>query len=54
MYKYLMLMVMHTASDVDLVERAYTDMSYKFFLGLNSEDEEISLSLLSKYPRQRL
>ena len=54
MFKYLMLKAMHPASDVDLVERAYTDMSYKFFLGLNPEDEVIDPSLLSKFRRQRL
>ena len=54
MFKYLMLKAMHPASDVDLVERAYTDMQYKFFLGLNPEDEVIDPSLLSKFRRQRL
>ena len=54
MFKYLMLKAMHPASDVDLVKRAYTDMSYKFFLGLNPEDEVIDPSLLSKFRRQRL
>jgi Transposase domain (DUF772). len=54
MFKYLMLKAMHPASDDDLVKRAYTDMSYKFFLGLNPEDEVIDPSLLSKFRRQRL
>ena len=54
MFKYLMLKAMHPASDVDLVKRAYTDMSYKFFLGLNPEDDVIDPSLLSKFRRQRL
>ena len=54
MFKYLMLKAMHPASDVDLVRRAYTDMSYKFFLGLNPEDNVIDSSLLSKFRRQRL
>ena len=52
--EYLMLKAMHPASDEDLVKRAYTDMSYKFFLGLNPEDDVIDLSLLSKFRRQRL
>ena len=34
MFKYLMLKAMHPASDEDLVKRAYTDMSYKFFWDL--------------------
>ena len=54
MFKYLMLKAMHPASDVDLVGRAYTDMQYKFFLGLNPEDDVIDPSLLSKFRRQRL
>ncbi len=54
MFKYLMLKAMHPASDVDLVKRAYTDMSYKFFLGLNPEDDVIDPSSLSKFRRQRL
>jgi hypothetical protein len=54
MFKYLMLKAMHPASDEDLVRRAYTDMSYKFFLGLNPEDDVIDPSLLSKFRRQRL
>jgi transposase len=54
MFKYLMLKAMHPASDEDLVRRAYTDMSYKFFLGLNPEDGVIDPSLLSKFRRQRL
>ena len=51
MFKYLMLKAMHPASDEDLVKRAYTDMSYKFFLGLNPEDDVIDPSLLSKFRR---
>jgi len=54
MFKYLLLKAMHPASDVDLVKRAYTDMSYKYFLGLNPEDDVIDPSLLSKFRRQRL
>ena len=54
MFKYLMLKAMHPASDEDLVKRAHTDMSYKFFLGLNPEDDVIDPSLLSKFRRQRL
>jgi transposase len=54
MFKYLMLKAMHPASDEDLVKRAYTDMSYKFFLGLNPEDDVIDPSLLSKFRRQCL
>lgn len=54
MFKYLMLKAMHPASDEDLVRRAYTDMSYKFFLGLSPEDGVIDPSSLSRFRRQRL
>lgn len=41
-------------SDVDLVERALYDLSYKYFLGLNPEDEVINASTLSKFRKLRL
>lgn len=50
LFKYLM----HPASDRDLVARSYTDMSYKFFLGLNPEDDVIAPSLLTVFRRQRM
>lgn len=45
---------MYPASDRDLVVRSYTDMSYKFFLGLNHEDDIIDPSLLTMFRRQRM
>jgi transposase len=54
MFKYLLLKVINPQSDVDLVKRAYTDMSYKYFLGLAPEDDVIDPSLLTKFRRQRL
>lgn len=54
MFKYLYLKVRYDLSDRDLIERAKTDMSMKFFLGLNPEDMVIPPSLLSKFRRQRL
>ncbi|WP_368791450.1 IS1182 family transposase [Companilactobacillus farciminis] len=54
MFKYVLLKAIYNLSDRDLVERAKTDLSLKFFLGLNPEDDIIHPSLLSKFRRQRL
>lgn len=54
LFKYLLLKTMYPASDRDLVARSYTDMSYKFFLGLNLEDDVIDPSLLTVFRRQRM
>ena len=40
LFKFLFLKCLHPMSDVDLVERALYDLSYKYFLGLNPEDED--------------
>ena len=54
MFKYLLLKAMYPVSDVGLVKRAFTDMSYKYFLGLNPEDPVIESSTLTKFRRNRL
>lgn len=54
MFKYLLLKVLYPCSDRGLVARAYTDMSFKYFLGLAPESEVIEASSLSKFRRQRL
>ena len=54
MFKYLLLKALYPASDKGLVKRAFTDMSYKYFLGLNPEDPVIDSSSLTKFRRQRL
>lgn len=54
LFKYLLLKTIAPVSDVDLVKRSYTDMSYKYFLGLSPEDDVIDPSLLTKFRRQRL
>lgn len=54
LFKYLLLKTIYPASDRDLVARSYTDMSYKFFLGLNPEDDVIDPSLLTVFRRQRM
>jgi len=54
MFKYLLLKALYPVSDKGLVKRAYTDMSYKYFLGLNPEDPVIDSTSLTKFRRQRL
>jgi len=54
MFKYLLLKALYPVSDKGLVNRAFTDMSYKYFLGLNPEDPVIDSSSLTKFRRQRL
>lgn len=54
MFKYLLLKCINPLSDVDLVERALYDLSYKYFLGINPEDNVIDSSSLSKFRKLRL
>ncbi|WP_085506910.1 IS1182 family transposase [Thalassobacillus devorans] len=54
MFKYLLLKTIYTLSDVDLVERAQVDMSFKYFLEMAPEDEVIDPSLLAYFRRKRL
>ena len=54
MFKYLLLKCINPLSDEDLVERALYDLSYKYFLGINPEDDVINSSSLSKFRKLRL
>lgn len=54
MFKYLLLKVIYDLSDRDLVERAYTDLSFKYFLGIAPEDDVIHPTTLTKFRRLRL
>ena len=54
LFKYLMLKSMNELSDGDLIERSRYDMSFKYFLGYQPEDEVISKSLLAKFRKLRL
>ena len=54
MFKYLLLKVIYTISDVDVVERSRFDMSFKYFLGLLPEDSVINASSLTKFRKLRL
>ena len=55
MFKYLLLKVIYNVSDVDVVERARYDMSFKYFLRLTPEETNlINPSSLTKFRRLRL
>ena len=54
LFKYLLLKVIYTISDVDVVERSRYDMSFKYFLEMLPEDDVINPSTLTKFRRQRL
>ena len=54
MFKYLLLKVLDTLSDIDVVERSRYDMSYKYFLGMTPEESVIDASSLTKFRKLRL
>ena len=54
LFKYLLLKTIHDVSDVDIVERSFVDMSFKYFLDMAPEDEVIDPSSLTKFRRLRL
>ena len=54
LFKYLLLKVIYTISDVDVVERSRYDMSFKYFLEMLPEDDVIDPSTLTKFRRHRL
>lgn len=49
MFKLLFLQKKDDLSDREVIERAKTDMSYKFFLDLNPEDDLVCASMLSVF-----
>ena len=54
LFKYLLLKVIYDSSDVDVVERSMYDMSFKYFLGMNPEEDVINPSTLTKFRKLRL
>lgn len=54
MFKYLLLKSIFDLSDVDIVERSKYDMSFKYFLGMATEEDVIEPSSLTKFRRLRL
>ena len=54
LFKYLLLKTIYDISDVDVVERSFVDMSFKYFLDMAPEDEVINPSTLTKFRRLRL
>ncbi len=53
-YKLLFLQTKDLLTDREVVERAKTDMAYKYFLDLNPEDEVPSYSLLSIFRHTKI
>lgn len=54
MFKYLLLKAIYDLSDVDVVERSRYDMSFKYFLDMEPEEEVINPSSLTKFRKLRL
>jgi len=54
MYKLLFLQTKDLLSDREVIEKAKTDMAYKFFLDLNPEDELPDASLLSIFRNTKI
>ncbi len=54
MYKLLFLQIKDRLTDREVIERAKTDMAYKYFLDLNLEEEVPSYSLLSVFRNTKI
>lgn len=54
MFKLMFLKKLYDLSDERLIGSAQTDMSYKYFLDLEPEDEMIDPSLLTKFRKTRI
>lgn len=54
LFKYLFLKAVYDLSDVGVVERSRTDMSFKLFLDMTPEEEVIDPSTLTKFRKLRL
>lgn len=54
MFKYLLLKTIYTISDIDVVERSRFDMSFKYFLDMQPEEDVINSSSLTKFRKLRL
>ena len=54
MFKLMFLKKLYDVSDERLMGNAQTDMTYKYFLNLDPEDEMIDPSLLTKFRKTRI
>ena len=54
MLKILFLKLLYDLSDREVISRCQTDMAFKFFLGLDPEDELPDASLLAKFRTMRI
>lgn len=54
MFKLMFLKKLYDLSDEQLVQNAYVNMAYKYFLDLNPEDDMIDSSLMTKFRKTRI
>lgn len=54
MFKYLLLKDIYQLSDVDVVEHSFSEMAFKYFLGLAPEDLVIEPSSLTTFRKLRI
>ncbi len=54
MFKHLLLNDIYQLSDIDVVERSFSDMAFKYFFGLAPEDPVIESSSLTKFRKLRI
>lgn len=54
MFKYLLLKDIYKLSDVEVLERSFSDMAFKYFLALSPEDSVIEPSSLTKFHKLRI
>jgi transposase len=54
MLKILFLKLLYDLSDREVISRCQTDMAFKFFLGLDPEDDVPDASLLAKFRTLRI
>jgi IS5 family transposase len=54
MFKLMFLKKLYDLSDEKVIENAYHDMSYKYFLNLDPEDGVVDASLLTKFRKTRI
>jgi transposase len=54
MYKLMFLKKLYDLSDEQLVQNAYVNMAYKYFLDLDPEDGMIDSSLMTKFRKTRI
>jgi transposase len=54
MFKLMFLKKLYDLSDESLIQETRVNMAYKYFLGLNPEDEPVDSSLMTKFRKTRI